>query len=135
MPIEATLRSVTVAEDPHNIPTEYSSVLRWRDELLPTFIQNIRSGLVIHDINEYFSTAVFDISVATSLITDMYLKAFDCMSYTISNKLVPSKIALFDKECRVRSEMYINFCENTQGHITNMMNNVIFLSAVHMSLY
>ena len=27
MPIEATLRSVTVAEDPHNIPTEYRSVL------------------------------------------------------------------------------------------------------------
>ena len=28
MPIEATLRSVTVAEDPHNITTEYRSVLR-----------------------------------------------------------------------------------------------------------
>ena len=50
MPIEDTLRSVTVAEDPHNIPTEYRSVL----ELLPTFIQNIRSGLVTLEINEYF---------------------------------------------------------------------------------
>ena len=50
MPIEATLRSVTVAEDPHYIPNE--SVLRWRDELLPTFIQNIRSGLVTHEIDE-----------------------------------------------------------------------------------
>ena len=30
MPIEATLRSVTVAEDPHNIPTESRSVLRWQ---------------------------------------------------------------------------------------------------------
>ena len=69
MPIEAILRSVTVTEDPHNIPTEYRSVLRWRDELLPTFIHNIRSGLVTHDINEYFSTAVFDLNVATSLIT------------------------------------------------------------------
>ena len=38
MPIQATLRSVTVAEDPHTISTEYRSVLRWRDELLPTFI-------------------------------------------------------------------------------------------------
>ena len=69
MPIEATLRSVTVAKDPHNIPTEYRSVLRWRDELFPTFIQNITSGLVTLEINEYFSAAVFDINVATSLIT------------------------------------------------------------------
>ena len=31
MPIESTLRSVTVAEDPHNIPTEYRSVtMAWR---------------------------------------------------------------------------------------------------------
>ena len=49
MPIEATLRSVTVAGDPHYIPNE--SVLRWRDELLPTFIQNIRTGLVTHEID------------------------------------------------------------------------------------
>ena len=102
MPIEATLRSVTLAEDAHNIPTEYRSVLRWRDELLPTFIQNIRSGLVTFEINEYFSKAVVDINVATSLITELYLKASDCMSYTISNKLVPSRNAWFDKECRVK---------------------------------
>ena len=102
MPIEATLRSVTVAEDAHNIPTKYRSVLRWRDELLPTFIQNIRLGLVTLEFNEYFSTAVVDINVATSLITELYLKASDCMSYTISNKLVPSRNAWFDKECRVK---------------------------------
>ena len=102
MPKEATLRSVTVTEDPHNITTEYRSVLRWRDELLPTFIQKIRSGLLTHEINEYFSTAVFDINVATSLITELYLKASKCMSYTISNKLVPSRNAWFDKECRVK---------------------------------
>ena len=97
MPIEATLLSVTVAEDPHNISTEYRSVL----ELLPTFIQNIRSGLVTLEFNEYFSTAVADINVATSLITELYLKTSDCMSYTMSNKLVPSRNAWFDKECRV----------------------------------
>ena len=94
MPIEPTLRSVTVAEDPHNIPTEYRSVLRWCDELLPTFIQNHRSGLVTLEINEYFSTTVFNINVATSLITELYLKASDCMSYTISNTIVPSRNAM-----------------------------------------
>ena len=86
------------------------------------FNQNIRSGLVTHEIIIYFSTALFDINVATSLITELYLKASDCMSYTISNKLVPSRNAWFDKE-------------NTQGHITNMINLVIFLSAVHLSLF
>ena len=98
------LTSVTVAEDAHNMPTEYRSVLRWRDELLPTFIQNISSGLVTLEINEHFLKAVVDINVATSLITELYLKASDCMSYTISNKLVPSRNAWFDKECRVKKQ-------------------------------
>ena len=135
MPIEATLCSVTVAEDPHDISTEYRSVLRWRDELPPTFIQNIRSGLVTLEINEYFSTAVFDINVATSLITELYLKASDCMSYTISNKLVPSSNAWFDKECRVKKQDVHKLLRKYTGSYNQYDKQCYFLSAVHISLY
>ena len=34
MPIETTLRSVTVDEDLYNISTEYCPVLQWRDEYI-----------------------------------------------------------------------------------------------------
>ena len=36
------------------------------------------------------------------------------------------------KSVELRSELFINFCKNSQGHITNMINIVIFMSDVHI---